>query len=133
MKVNIGKYPNWKFYHHWLYDWFGYTPDRKEKIRIDRYDTWNMDSTLSLIILPMLKQLRDSKHGAPYVDPDDVPKDLRPKEQDEYGTDDTHFARWDWVLDEMIWAFEQKCLDDWESDYYKFKRAQVMDFHMDIN
>ena len=92
--------------------------ERKEKIRIDRYDTWSMDSTLSLIILPMLKQIRDSKHGAPYVEPDDVPKDLRPKEQDEYGTDDTHFARWAWVLDEMIWAFEQKTRDDWESDYY---------------
>ena len=92
--------------------------ERKEKIRIDRYDTWNMDSTLALIILPMLKQLRDSKHGAPYVDIDDVPKDLRPKEQDEYGTDDTHFARWDWVLDEMIWAFEQKTLDSWEEQYY---------------
>ena len=118
MKIRIGEYPNWKFYHHWLYDWFGYTPDRKEKIRIDRYDTWSMDSTLSLIILPMLKQLRDSKHGAPYVEPDDVPKDLIPKEQDKYGTDDTHFARWDWVLDEMIWAFEQKTRDNWESDYY---------------
>ena len=91
--------------------------ERKEKIHIDRYDTWSMDNTLAVIILPMLKQLRDSKHGAPYVDPDDCPKDLRPKEQDEYGTDDTHFARWDWVLDEMIWAFEQKTIY-WEEQYY---------------
>lgn len=118
MKVNIGSYRNWRFYHHWLYDWFGYTPKRKEKIRIDKYDTWSMDHTLAPIILPMLKQLKETKHGAPYVDPDDCPKDLRPKEQDEYGTDDTHFGRWDWVLDEMIWAFEQKCRDDWTEDYY---------------
>ena len=106
----------------WIYDYsinlYLERKQRKVKIRIDRYDTWSMDDTLALIILPMLKQLKDSKHGAPYVDPDDCPKDLRPKEKDEYGTDDTHFARWDYVLDEMIYAFEQKCKDDWEDDYY---------------
>ena len=95
---------------------------RKVKIRIDRYDTWSMDDTLALIILPMLKQIKDSKHGAPYVDPDDCPKDLRPKEQDEYGTDDTHFARWEYVLDEMIYAFKQKNTDDWESQYYEYNK-----------
>lgn len=100
--------------------------DRKERrvnIRIDNYDTWSMDDTLALIVLPMLKQLKETKHGAPYTDPDDCPKDLRPKEQDEYGIDDTHFKRWDYVLDEMIWAFEQKCRDDWESDYYKMEEG----------
>jgi hypothetical protein len=81
-----------------------------------------MDDTLALIILPMLKQIKDSKHGAPYVDPDDCPKDLRPKEQDEYGTDDTHFARWDYVLDEMIYAFKQKNTNDWESQYYEYNK-----------
>jgi hypothetical protein len=100
--------------------------DRKERrvnIRIDNYDTWSMDDTLALIVLPMLKQLKETKHGAPYTDPDDCPKDLRPKEQDEYGIDDTHFKRWDYVLDEMIWAFEQKCRNDWESDYYKMEEG----------
>ncbi len=96
--------------------------ERKVQIHIDRYDTWSMDDTLAHIILPMLKQLKDSKHGAPYVDPDDCPKDLRPKEQDEYGTDDTHFARWDYVLDEMIYAFKQKNTDDWESQYYEYNK-----------
>ena len=95
---------------------------RKVKIRIDRYDTWSMDDTLALIILPMLEQLKDSKHSAPYVDPDDCPKDLHPKEKDEYGTDDTHFARWDYVLDEMIYAFKQKNTDDWESQYYEYNK-----------
>jgi len=85
---------------------------QKIKIHIDRWDTWSMDHTLAYIVLPMLKQLKETKHGAPYVDPDDCPKDLRPKEQDEYGTDDTHFARWDWVLDEMIYAFDCKANKD---------------------
>ena len=65
---------------------------QKIKVRIDKWDTWSMDHTLAHIVLPMLVQLKETKHGAPYVDPDDCPKDLRPKEQDEYGTDDTHFG-----------------------------------------
>ena len=50
---------------------------RKIKIRIDKYDTWSMDHTLGMIILPMLKQLRDTKHGSPLVDSKDVPEELR--------------------------------------------------------
>jgi len=93
--------------------------EQKVKIRIDKWDTWNMDHTLASIVLPMLKQLKDTTHGAPNVDPEDVPKELRPKKQDvlkykEIGeTDDTFFKRWDWVLDEMIYAFESKaCKED---------------------
>lgn len=87
-----------------------YDPNRKIKVRIDPSDTWNMDSTLSWIILPMLRQLRDTKHGSPHVDDADVPEYLHPpKEYDasNHGTDDNWHLRWDWVLEEMIWAFEQ--------------------------
>ena len=123
MKVKISNYPNWRFYHHWLHDWFGYTPKRKQKIRIDGYDTWSMDETLAPIILPMLKQLKETKHGAPNVDMGDVPTELWPTtaQQKNYQrngeTDPKFFERWDWIMDEMIWAFGQKCRDDWESDY----------------
>jgi hypothetical protein len=102
---------------------------QKVKVRIDRQDTWSMDHTLAHIILPMLKQLKETKHGAPYVDPKDVPKELQPKKQtkkqkDNGETDSTHFERWDWVLDEMIWSFEQKTRDDWEGDYYKYDHIE---------
>ena len=40
-------------------------------VKIDHWDTWSMDHTLSYIILPMLKQLRNTKHGYPVVDEDD--------------------------------------------------------------
>ena len=86
---------------------------QKVKIRIDKHDTWSMDSTLAPIILPMLIQLKETKHGAPLVAAADVPKELRPTKKDI-----NYFERWDWVLDEMIWAFEQKCRDNWEEDYY---------------
>lgn len=96
--------------------------EQKIKVRIDRHDTWSMDHTLSYIIVPMLKQLKETKHGSPFVDDSDVPDELKstnssPKEN-EYDIDDNHHKRWEWVLDEMIWAFEQKTRDDWLGDYY---------------
>jgi len=123
MKVYIGSYPNHRFYHNWLYNWFGYSPKQRTSIKIHKYDTWSMDHTLAPIILPMLVQLRATKHGAPMVDMKDVPKELRAtkKQLDAYGkkgdVDPKHFDRWDWIMDEMIWAFEQKCRDDWMEDY----------------
>ena len=111
----------------WLYrllTWIDSKKKRKVKIRIDPYDTWNMDSTLSMIILPMLKQLRDTKHGAPHVDDEDVPAGLglrsteAPPKENEWDTDENFFKRWDWILDEIIWTFEQLQPDyNWEEQY----------------
>jgi hypothetical protein len=102
--------------------WIESRRKRTVKIRIDRYDTWGMDSTLSMIILPMLKQLHATKHGAPLVDDDDVPEHLRsttaPPRENEYDVDGNHFARWDWIMDELIWTFEQLHPDtNWEDQY----------------
>ena len=81
----------------WL--WFDRRTGQKQKIHIDRWDTWSMDHTLAPIILPMLVQLKDTTHGYPN------------------GLTEEH---WNEILDEMIWAFEQKCRDDWASDYYTY-------------
>ena len=112
MRVKIGNYPNHRFYHNWLYNWFGYSPKQKTSIKIHKWDTWSMDHTLAPIILPMLVQLKETTHGAPWVDDEDVPEELRststPPKENEYDTDDFHFKRWDWILGEMIWAFEHK-------------------------
>ena len=100
----------------WL--WFDRRTGQKQKIHIDRWDTWSMDHTLAPIILPMLVQLKETKHGAPWVDMEDVPKELRAtkKQIDAYGkkgdVDPKHFERWDWVLDEMIYAFDCKANKD---------------------
>lgn len=101
--------------------WIDKKRERNIKIHIDPYDTWNMNSTLSLIIVPMLKQLKETKHGSPFVDDEDVPVHLRstsalPK-KNEWDIDDNHEARWDWVMDEMIWAFEQDTIN-WEEQFY---------------
>lgn len=58
---------------------------RVEYVKIDRWDTWGMDSTLALIILPMLKQLKATQHGHPI--------ELTDKQ-------------WHKIMDKMIWSFE---------------------------
>lgn len=93
---------------------------RKIQVRIDNYDTWSMDHTLAHIVTPMLKQLKEKNHGAPYVADEDVPEHLRkaaaPPTENEWDTDDNHFKRWDWVMNEMIFAFESK-LTDWDANF----------------
>ena len=98
---------------------------RKIKVRIDNYDTWGMYNTLSVIIAPMLRQLKATKHGWPIVDDEDVPDELKTydlKYEDDEG--DTKFpAKWEYVLDEMIFTFEtfeRATLydEDWSEKYY---------------
>jgi hypothetical protein len=111
--------------HTWLYKFLCWIDSKKKrtiKVHIDRWDTWSMDHTLAYIVLPMLKQLKETKHGAPFVDPKDVPKELHgkkltKKQKDNGETNDKHFERWDWVLDEMIFAFDSKVNDGWEDQF----------------
>ena len=100
---------------------------RNIKVRIDYYDTWSMDNTLAYIIAPMLKQLKETKHGSPFIDDEDVPENIRsinakPKEND-YDVDEYHHDRWNYVLNEMIWAFEQKNDDDAENQFYDYSES----------
>lgn len=145
MYVKIGKYASWVMAHEhlrWLekhigedrvdkftdfirpvYQAWNNRPwnNRKVKVVIHPYDTWSMDATLALIILPMLKQLKDTKHGSPYVDDEDVPAHLRSTsaiDKNSGDIDDDNHLRWNYVLDEMIWAFEQ-INSDWEDQYHE--------------
>ena len=105
-------------------------------VKIDRYDTWSMDYTLAYIILPMLIQLKETKHGAPFTEDKDVPKELRstsaPPKENEWDTDDNHFKRWDYILDEMIWAFEQKLKDDDEHQFFDHTGTEGLSFEESI-
>ncbi len=91
-------------------------------VKIDRWDTWSMDYTLSHIVVPMLKQLKETKHGSPFVDDEDVPEELKstsaPPKENDYDIDENHFKRWDWALNEMIWAFEQNLDDKSEEKFF---------------
>ena len=74
-----------------------YRKNRATRVEIEPHDTWSMDCTLAMIIHPMLVQLKATTHGYPST---------------------TTEQEWNEILDEMIWAFEQKCRDHWEDDYY---------------
>lgn len=89
---------------------------RKIKIHIDDYDTWGMDHTLAMIIVPMLKQLKATKHGCPLVDLEDVPEQLRQEDKDD--EIDHMLTRWEWILNEMIWTFEALADEDFETQFY---------------
>ena len=98
---------------------------RTTYIKIDKFDTWSMDHTLALITLPMLKQLKATKHGSPCVDDLDVPGPLRstaPGARDrcenDYDIDDNHHYRWDYVLEEMIFAFTKKLDENWDAEFW---------------
>ena len=90
-------------------------------VKIDYWDTWSMDHTLSPIILPMLRQLQATKHGSPLVDDEDVPEHLRstaaPAKENDWDTDDNLHLRWEWVMNEMIFAFEHKVDDSWQEAF----------------
>ena len=153
MKVTIGPYRNWigpyqmadwlqkvgvsedrcyKF-GEWLSNtwvnavctWMHSKKHRTIKVKIDRWDSWSADSTMSTIIAPLLKQLHETKHGAPHSDDEDVPEGLglrstecAPKEN-EWDTDENHFKRFDWILEEIIWAHTQLHHEtDWEAQYH---------------
>ena len=111
----LSKFLSWYDQKRRLFPW------NTDTIIIDYYDTWSMDSTLSPIILAMLKQLKETKHGFGMIDDEDAPKHLHsiyalPKET--WNWDDNAEARYEWVLDEMIWSFEQLCDENAEDKFW---------------
>lgn len=98
-------------------------------VKIDYWDTWSMDCTLSPIILPMLVQLQKTKQGSPNVDDEDVPEHLKstsaPAKENEWDTDDNWHKRWEWVMDEMIWAFTQLNEEDNEGQFYDHSEVDM--------
>ena len=150
MKIFIGKYCSWwgayqiaDFLQHlgvsedrcykigeWLsntrlqtfLEWIDSKKKRKVKIHIHDYDIWSADHTLSIIILPMLKMIKEDKHGAPFVDDEDVPDELKstnaPPKDNEWDVDLLWFQRWNWVLDEMIFAMSSILDDSWEEKFH---------------
>lgn len=107
---------------HWLYE----SRSKKIKVTVEDHDCHDVAHTLSLIILPTLKKFKENMYSAPSVDDEDVPKDLRStsapeltEDQKNQGyPDDNYFKRWDYVLDEMIWAFEKHTDQEYDTKFY---------------
>jgi hypothetical protein len=113
MKVKIGKYTK--------------AAPRRINIAIDKYDTWSMDHTLALIILPALLQYKEIHHGVPNEFADHTGDDNANsqmsfefyKESHDWAFEES-VKKWDEALDKMIWSFYQIVVDD-DSKYYHGK------------
>jgi len=110
---NFGEWLAGKHEDSWLTQFCRWVDEKRKrtvKIQIDPWDSWNADETLAMIILPVLKQLRVSAHGSGLVDDEDVPDSLKrssaPPTENEWDVDENWHKRWEWVLGEMICAFE---------------------------
>jgi len=154
MKVKIGPYINWFGPYQFadLFKYIGFSEEtcekiaekipekpfqyiyslrkRKVKVKIDRYDVWSMDNTLALIILPMLKKLKESKQGIPgSLFGEEYSNIVSSKEYwDEKENGRLHKRiekiqnqtekKWNDIIDKMIWSFEQILDDSWEDQYW---------------
>ena len=102
-----------------LCNWVYSKRKRQIQVRIDDYDTWNMENTLAHIILPMLKQLKDERQGSTMVDYEDGPVGLKDTGTEENNWNDINVhMRWDYVLDQMIFSFEHTIDDFWEDEFH---------------
>ena len=105
---------------------------RKVKVHVDYYDIWSADHTLAMIIAPTLKKLKEHQHGYPHVDDEDVPEELRMNDADreklehDGSVDSKHEARWNYILDEMIWAFEQHA-DPYDGEDQFFHNSEQLE------
>lgn len=107
-------------------NWVQEHKKRTEWVHIDNYDVWSMDHTLALIIHPMLIRLKTQKHGYGFVDNQDAPKEMRSTApgarrglKNKYDWDNYAEVRYEWMLNELIWTFEQLLDDnDGESQFY---------------
>lgn len=124
----------------WVADfcqWIHSFKKRTVYVKTDYYDHWNVDATLSPIILPLLKDLKKHKMGSGYIDLEDVPEHMRTTTTEDWDAQrcfdfykeepeghDIH-SRYEWALDEMIWAFEQLCDENNGEDQFWHERGEL--------
>lgn len=85
--------------------------DKRTKVKVSKRDLWNLDITLSKVILPCLKKFRDELSGWPSILP------LVEENADGTASDEQAMEAWRMTLDQMINGFE-KHLDGamWSSE-----------------
>ncbi|MEY3310885.1 MAG: Sinorhizobium phage phiM12 [Bacteroidota bacterium] len=111
MKIDIKKFPK-------------SGEKRRISVQIDNFDTWNLDHTLAVIILPALLQLKAIKHGIPneFAEVGGANYDSQDSFDFYKETHNEAFEegckRWEEVLDKMIWSFQQLAVDDYDSQYH---------------
>jgi len=110
---------------------------RGQKIRVyvEDHDIYSADYTIACMALPILEKLRDEKHGYPMIEPDDIegmPEELKPTKEElqeyseNYTPDSLAEARWNWVLNEVIFAMECITDDSWEDEFFAWEDPNNM-------
>ena len=98
---------------------------KKCDVQVEYGDDWSADFTIATMVLPLLKKVKESKQGAPLVEDDDVPEHLRstsaPPKENEWDTDANYFKRWDYVLDEILFAMQEIANDNENEPPYHTK------------
>ena len=129
MKAKLGKHPK------------GDSP-RRVSIEVDNFDTWSMEHTVALLVLPMLIQLKNTMHGVPGSFVNDEVEDYYAQKVFDFMQEDKDevfvqgVKRWNDTLDKMIWSFQQLALDDdYDSKYHhgKMKTDWVPSEHKILN
>ena len=104
---------------------------RKNHVVCSERDAFEADRVISQMVLPLLLQVKKDKQGAPFVDDAYVPEELRstacaPKEN-KWDTDGNWFKRYEYVLDEIIFAM-QEIANDYENAPNMFEKVREMTF-----
>ena len=109
--------------------WIDKFKTRKVKVRIDPYDTWSMDHTLALIIHPMLVQLKKANHGYFSSDPEDAPHIGKGIGDKIDMMDSKTLDRYNWIMDELIWTFDQLANGDDGMEFYTEENGWDVENH----
>lgn len=98
--------------------------ERKIDVKVERWDTYSLDHTAALIILPLLLQLKHSKQGVPSDFVSRVGGDMDSNyvfefiQEDENDVFDKLCQQWEETIDKMIWSFQQIVDDSYDSKYH---------------
>jgi hypothetical protein len=100
--------------------------DGLAKVEVEDFDLYNLDFTLSKIILPALIKFRANLTGYPTVDNADVPEHLyiSPTESWSEEQDKVMRKQYEYVLDEIIFAFVHNMDDEAGYDPEEETRAR---------
>ena len=123
MKVNLRKPISYS------YSWIGkkitkakQTFKPKDTVKIDYWDLWSLDISLAQVIRPALVAFSKVNYSYGTVDVEDLP---------EHTALFTDLEKWQWIVSEMIWAFEKIADPHYDNEF--FVKSEFAEFGLEYN